>query len=55
LRQRGSHCIGEPGGPTSITGTARFALATFYIAITLSGHTAERGCGELVVVGLPGR
>jgi hypothetical protein len=23
---------GEPGGPTSITGTARFVLATFYIA-----------------------
>ena len=25
-------CIGEPGGPASITGTARFVLATFYIA-----------------------
>ena len=36
-------CIGEPGGPTSITGTARFVLATFYITITLlSGHTADR-------------
>jgi len=23
---------GEPGGPTSITGTARFMPATFYIA-----------------------
>jgi len=23
---------GEPGGPTSITGTARFVPATFYIA-----------------------
>ena len=33
---------GEPGGPTSITGTARFMLATFYIATTsLSGHTAK--------------
>src|ERR1039458_3625821 len=31
---------GEPGGPTSITGTARFVLAIFYIVITfLSGHT----------------
>jgi hypothetical protein len=24
----------EPGGPTSITGTARFVLAIFYIVIT---------------------
>ncbi len=31
---------GAPGGPTSITGTARLALAIFYIVITqLSGHT----------------
>jgi hypothetical protein len=31
---------GEPGGPTSIPGTARFVLTTFYIAITLlSGRT----------------
>jgi ureidoacrylate peracid hydrolase len=31
---------GEPGGPTSITGTARSALATLYIVITfLSRHT----------------
>ncbi|HSH60787.1 MAG TPA: hypothetical protein VK988_14355, partial [Acidimicrobiales bacterium] len=31
---------GEPGGPTSITGTARFVLATYSIAITLlSGRT----------------
>jgi hypothetical protein len=31
---------GEPGGPTPITGTARFVLTTFYIAITLlPGHT----------------
>ena len=31
---------GEPGGPTSITGTAHVMVATFYIAITsLSGHT----------------
>src|SRR5665213_2091877 len=30
----------ESGGPTSITGTARFVLAIFYIVITfLSGHT----------------
>jgi len=29
-----------PEGPTSITGTARLALAIFYIVITpLSGHT----------------
>ena len=32
---------GEPGGPTSITGTARSALAIFYIVTTfLSGHTS---------------
>jgi uncharacterized membrane protein YoaK (UPF0700 family) len=31
---------GEPGGPTSITGTARSVLAIFHIVITfLSGHT----------------
>jgi len=31
---------GDPGGPTSITGTARLVLAIFYIVITfLSGHT----------------
>ena len=31
---------GEPGGPTSITGTARFVLVTFYITTTLlPGHT----------------
>jgi len=36
--------IGEPGGPSSITGTARFMTTTFYIAITLlSGHTAKSG------------
>jgi len=36
---------GAPGGPTSITGTARLALAIFYIVITqLSGHTQ----GEVV-------
>lgn len=34
---------GEPGGPTSITGTARFVLATYSITITLlSGHTRWR-------------
>ncbi|MDQ1361952.1 MAG: hypothetical protein QOJ44_2329, partial [Acidimicrobiaceae bacterium] len=34
--------IGDPGGPTSITGTARFMTTTFYIVITLlSGRTAE--------------
>ena len=32
---------GEPGGPTSITGTARSVLTTFYIADTfLSGRTS---------------
>ena len=45
---------GEPGGPPSITGTARFMLAIFYIVITpLSGHTwgAEtRSCGAFVLV-----
>jgi hypothetical protein len=31
---------GAPGGPTSITGTARLAPTIFYIVITqLSGHT----------------
>ncbi|MCA1707702.1 MAG: hypothetical protein LC808_32300, partial [Actinobacteria bacterium] len=35
--------IGEPGGPSSITGTARFELAIFYIVIPpLSGHTTVR-------------
>jgi hypothetical protein len=34
---------GEPGGPISITGTARFVLAIYSIAITLlSGHTRWR-------------
>jgi len=36
--------IGDPGGPPSITGTARFMTTTSYIAITpLSGHTAYSG------------
>jgi hypothetical protein len=37
---------GEPGGPTSIPGTARFVLPIFYIDLTpLSGHTCpEFGC-----------
>jgi len=35
---------GEPGGSSSITGTARFVLAIFYITITLlSGHTIATG------------
>jgi hypothetical protein len=44
---------GEPGGPTSITGTARFMLAIFYIVTTplqdtrevpkLAVHAATRG------------
>ena len=35
-------CTANPEGQTSITGTARLVLATFYIALTpLSGHTAE--------------
>ena len=35
---------GEPGGPTSIPGTARFVLAIFYIVTTpLSGRTTP-GC-----------
>jgi uncharacterized protein YjbI with pentapeptide repeats len=34
--------IGDPRGPTSITGTARFMTTTFYIVTNLlSGHTAE--------------
>jgi len=34
--------LGDPGGPPSITSTARFMLATFYIVTTpLSGHTAD--------------
>src|SRR5665647_1147307 len=38
---------GDPGGSTSITGTARFMLASFYIVITsLSGHT--RGTSILI-------
>jgi hypothetical protein len=38
--------IGDPGGPTSITGTARFMTTTFYIATNLlSGHTAESAFG----------
>ncbi len=33
----------EPGGPTSITGTARFVPAIFYITATLlPGHTPAR-------------
>ena len=35
-----SACTATPEGQTSITGTARFVLASFYIVIThLSGHT----------------
>src|SRR5262249_12572317 len=35
--------LANPEDQTSITGTARFVLATFYIAFTLlSGHTADR-------------
>ena len=34
---------GEPGGPTSITSTARFGSTIFYIVTPfLSGHTAVR-------------
>lgn len=41
--------LGEPGGPTSITGTARVAPAIFYIVITsLSGHTSGRGSYRLL-------
>jgi len=37
-----------PEGPTSITGTARLALAIFYIVITpLSGHTQVEVAGPL--------
>ena len=40
--------IGDPGGPTSITGTARFMTTTFYIATNLlSGHTAESAFGAI--------
>jgi hypothetical protein len=43
-----------PEGPTSITGTARLALAIFYIVITpLSGHTqvevAKSDCNKLII------
>ncbi|MGZ6880663.1 MAG: hypothetical protein ACXVGB_12305, partial [Mycobacteriaceae bacterium] len=35
-----SACTASPEGQTSITGTARFVLVTFYITISLlSGHT----------------
>src|SRR5262249_12751764 len=35
--------LANPEGQTSITGTARFVLATFYIPFTrLSGHTEDR-------------
>jgi hypothetical protein len=38
--------IGDPRGPTSITGTARFMTTTFYIVTNLlSGHTAEPAIG----------
>ena len=30
---------GDPGGPTSITGTAQIVPTIFYIVITSSGHT----------------
>jgi len=40
---------GEPGGPTSITGTARFMLAIFYIVTTPLQDT--RGAGK---TGVPG-
>ena len=48
---------GDPGGPTSITGTARFALAIFYIDITfLSGHTDQQSqAGFVGVQRLDGR
>jgi hypothetical protein len=36
---------GEPGGPTSITGTARFMLAIFYIVTTPLQDT--HGCQKL--------
>ena len=43
--------IGDPGGPTSITGTARFMTTTFYIVITLlSGHTARFGMENGIVL-----
>ena len=38
--------IGDPGGPASITGTARFVTTTFYIVTNLlSGHTADSAIG----------
>src|ERR1035437_10528252 len=42
---------GDPGGPTSVTGTARFVLAIFSIALTLlSGHTSARSLSRLALV-----
>src|ERR1017187_5472307 len=42
---------GEPGGPPSILGTARFMLAIFYIVITpLSRHT----CPQMFTLNRPG-
>jgi len=44
--------LASPEGQTSITGTARFVPATFYIATTpLSGHTAERRVCALAPTG----
>ena len=43
-----SACTANPEGQTSITGTARFVLASFYIVIThLSGHTR----GTFILIG----
>ena len=41
---------GEPGGPTSITGTARFMPATFYIASLPFQDALQIGgsCSQLV-------
>src|ERR1017187_3404097 len=38
---------GEPGGPASITGTARFVLSIFYIGLTfLQGHPPPSNPGR---------
>ncbi len=40
---------GEHGGPPSVTGTARFVLATFYIAFTpLSRRTSALHLYDLI-------
>ena len=45
-----SACTASPEGQTSITGTARFVIAAFYVTITpLYGHTTGENASKVAL------